>query len=255
MRKRTKSIVWGILLLAVAALLIASQVGFEFTLAGLSWFQIIVLACCAYGIISGVIELHLWEAAFGAGIGYYILSEPLGWPHISLWILLLSICVAGAGLQMIFRRKKSSIHWSDEHDGKFTVEYDSDGFEDGEDVVFAHSEEASFSGEDYLKGDLVFSSMAKYIESQDFRGGKTDVVFSHAKYYFDHAKLHEGKAVLNLDCVFSTVDIYVSREFNVVNNISRVFGGADYAEVFREGAPTLVIEGDCVFGSVRIHRV
>lgn len=239
MKRRVRNITWGLLLLAVAVLLIASQLGYSLLPEGLGVFRIIVLACCASGVISGIINLEMWSLAFGVGIGYCVLAEPLGWPEISVWIMILAIAIAGAGLSMIFHRKK---HVHVYVDGK------------ERDCVFSNDEAGRYS-EDYLQGDIVFSSSTKYIESQNFKGGNFDCVFSHYALYFDNASLANGEATLNFDCVFSSCDIYIPSNWNIVDNTSHVFSSPIGGNSMNSNQPTLTLNGDCVFGKINIHRV
>ena len=252
-RRGVRNVSCGVLLLAVAALLIAGQLGYDIGLAGLGWFEIIILALCGCGFIGGLLEGHFWEMAFSLGIGYCIISDNMGWPHISLWIMLLAIVVAGAGLKMIFRGKGRHKHRHVYVDG-VEREIGPEGIVDGDDHIFT-SEGNTTSEDDYLKGDVVFSSMAKYIESRNFRGGESDVVFSHVKYYFDQAQLCGGYARIEISCVFSSVDLYIPKEWNVESNMGKVFSGSDINEIHRDGAPTLILDGEVVFGSVRVYRI
>lgn len=239
MKRRLRNVTWGLLLIAVAALLIASQLGYAVIPEGIGVFKILVLACCACGVVSGIVNVEMWSLAFGVGIGYCVLAGPMGWPTISIWIMILAICIAGAGLSMIFHKKKH-VHVYVNGEEK--------------DSVFSKDETVNYS-EDYLQGDIVFSSSAKYIENQNFKGGDMDIVFSHCKLYFDNASLAQGEATINIDCVFSSCDIYVPSSWNIIDHTSRVFSSASKDSVMNANQPTLIINGDCVFGSISVHRV
>ncbi len=250
MKRKLRNVSCGLLLIAIAALLIANQLGYEFALKGLGWFDFVILAICACATVGGLIQGKLWEAAFGIGIGYCVVAESFGLPEISWWIMLLAIGVGGCGLKMIFRgNKKHTIKINGEE-----CVIDSDGIREGDDRVFS-SDGEDYTSEDILRGDVVFSSMVKYVESKDFRGGSSDVVFSHVKYYFDRAELHDGYARVELSSVFSGVDIYVPRDWNIENNMDRVFGSCNVKSKHGEAGPTLILDGECVFGSVTVHFV
>lgn len=276
MKGRGKEIALGLLLLVAAGLIIAAQMGFNVILAGFGWFEIIVLVVCVWAFITGLIEMEFFKLLFGLGIGYVVISKPLGWPEVSVWIMLVAILVAGSGLSMIFRRKKRiSISIGDDENTHY-YHYDADdkmysGMDreteseesprsgerrNAQDVVFSHK--TFYTGDaQYIGGDVIFSGVNKYIEGQDVRKISTDVVFSTLRLYFDKAQLSNGTAEVRSDVVFGSLYVYVPREWNVVDETGRIFSRphTDYAEVLKPGAPTLYIKGDCVFGNVIIKRI
>ena len=101
-----REIGWGLLLLAGAALLIMSQVGFELTLGQFDWLEILVLLGCVWAVITGLFNLDFYRIAFGGALGYVIADGPLGWPEINGWIVFLAAFIAAMGLDKIFRRKR-----------------------------------------------------------------------------------------------------------------------------------------------------
>lgn len=254
MKRRAKRITWGILLVIVAVLIIANQMGYTFMFAGLGWLSLLLLAGCVFTFISGIISWEPWSVLFAVAVGYYILSNPLSLPHISLWMLLLAAVIASCGISMIFGKKHKArieVNLGDEYFNNEEWTYVKKG--KMEDKVFSGG--TSTSNDDYISGDLVFSGVTRYIESQQFRGGVYDLVFSHASFYFDHASLFEGKAVLKNDLVFSSLDLYIPKHWNVSDLTDRVFSGNDCASATGAENPTLTITGDCVWSSIRIHRV
>jgi len=76
--------------------------------------------------------------------------------------------------------------------------------------------EASEVGGDDLSISQVFSGSARKIESQNFRGGKADVVFGSAEIDLRAARLAGGQAVLVLSAVFGGIEVYVPRDWQIV---------------------------------------
>lgn len=274
-----KEIGWGLLLLAGAVLLILSQVGFELTLGKFSWFQIIVLIGCVWAVITGLFEMDFYRLAFGGALGYVIADGPMGWPDINGWIVFLAAFIAAMGLDKIFRKshrkgvkvhignEEHYVHFDSEDDAK-DVEYREVVDEEcprsrkgeghnyyGKEVIF--SNKTIYTGESqHITGEYVFSGVNVYVEGQNVRSMDCDLVFSNVRLYFDKAKLSNNYAEIHTDVVFSGMHVYVPSDWNVLDETGRVFGHhATHVGTYREGAPTLCIKGDCVFGNIHIKRI
>ncbi len=280
---RGREIAWGLLLLAGAAALVLSKVpGFELPLLGeFTWFQIVVLVGCVWFAIKGLLDMEFFNLMFSLAVGYLILDQPMGWPEIDTWIVLVSALLAAIGLHSIFRRKWSKgieIHIGDERKHRAydediegyarDVEYQEADDDDcpgsnrntnqryyGREVVFTNKTMYTGTARQ-INGEYVFSGVNVYVEGQEVEDINCDVVFSRARFYFDSAALHNNYAELHTDVVFSNLKVYVPSNWNVIDETGRVFGhSTSHAETYREGAPTLCIKGDCVFGGVHVKRV
>ncbi len=275
-----REIGWGILLLAGAALLILSQVGFELTLGQFSWFQIVILIGCAWLAITGLFELQFFNLTFAVALGYVIADKPMGWPEIDAWIVFLAALFAAIGLHKIFGRKFRKgmsvhigedghyVHFDSDDEDAEDVEYrevvdeDCPGSNDdgkrsyyGKEVVFANK--TIYTGEaEQINGEYVFSGVNAYVEGQRVRAMNLDVVFSNARIYFDKAKLQNNYAEINADVVFARMYVYVPKGWNVVDQTGKVIGrSSTFTGPYNEGAPTLCIKGDCVCGGIHVKRI
>ena len=47
------------------------------------------------------------------------------------------------------------------------------------------------------------------------------------KVYFDNSKIEENEAIVYIDARFAGVELYVPKEWNIINNVSCIFGGID----------------------------
>jgi hypothetical protein len=242
MKKSIKRPLMGLVLICVAVMMIANQVGVNLFPDGLSGARIAFLAISALVLVDGVLERNIWSIGLGAGFGYWILQKPCGWPELSIWVLLMTWILVCTGLEMIFHKKKH-VH----------VKIDRDDWDEvKEEGVFDSSERCYEEGHGTSS---VFSSSTRYVQDTDYRGGKMEVVFSSMQLYLDQAKLHNGRAVLNVDVVFSSLIIYVPKEWTVVNNTGRVMSRRSDDGFAGNGEQTLIVEGDCVFGNIQFERV
>ena len=75
--------------------------------------------------------------------------------------------------------------------------------------------------------------------------------------YLDQTQLKDGRGKLDLDAVFSKVDIYIPREWEVQADASPVFSRFNSLNPsgLTADSPLLKIDADLVFSQVTIHRV
>ena len=109
------------------------------------------------------------------------------------------------------------------------------------------------SGDD-LSVSQVFSGQVYKIESQNFHGGKADVVFGSADIDLRNARLAGGQAALVLEVVFGSITIFVPRDWQIALQGTPVLGSIENHKPAAEGATssTLNIHGSAVFGSIEI---
>ena len=107
MRKNFEKTIMGIILIALAVLLIANQIGYDLLPDKLSGLHLLYLCGSVLLLINGLLNLNGWTIGFGAALGYWALQGPMNWPHISVWVLALAVVLVCSGLEMIFRKKKT----------------------------------------------------------------------------------------------------------------------------------------------------
>lgn len=244
MKKSFEKTTMGIILIALAVLLVANQIGYDLLPDKLSGLRLLYLCGSVLLLVNGLLNLNIWTIGFGGALGYWALQSVLHWPFISVWVLALVVVLVCSGLEMIFHKKKHISVWVRDEDWEHVKK----------EGVFEDGEHNYRTGEEVCK-DAVFSSVTRYVQDRDFRGGNMDVVFSSMQLYFDQAMLHENRAVLNMDVVFSHVTIYVPREWDVIDNMSHIMCGRGDGDRLGNATQTLVLEGDCVFGGVKVERV
>jgi len=72
-----------------------------------------------------------------------------------------------------------------------------------------------------------FSSIIKYVDSDDFRHADVNCKFAGIKIYFDKATIRGGYADIDLDISFGGVEMYVPKEWMIENNINAFAGGVE----------------------------
>lgn len=110
---------------------------------------------------------------------------------------------------------------------------------------------------DDLAISQVFSGTARKVESQNFRGGRADVVFGSADVDLRNARLAGGQATLVLSVVFGSITVFVPRDWQVVLQGTPVLGSIESHKGPGPGgaaAATLNIHGSAVFGSIEVKE-
>jgi predicted membrane protein len=112
-----------------------------------------------------------------------------------------------------------------------------------------------------LHEDVVFSSVTRRIQTQQFEGGRVTAVFGSIQLDLVEAVMAStnGGARLKADAVFGGIEIIVPRTWKVDMRSTAVFGGCDdrtlppRPELGIE-PPKLLITGSAVFGGVTVRN-
>jgi predicted membrane protein len=112
-----------------------------------------------------------------------------------------------------------------------------------------------------LRESIVFSSVNRRVETQQFDGGKLDVVFGSIEIDLRDAAIapQQRSAKLVANAVFGGIEIKVPRTWKVDMKSAAVFGGCDDRTVPPRPEPgfepvTLVVTGSAVFGGIEIRN-
>ena len=110
---------------------------------------------------------------------------------------------------------------------------------------------------DDLAISQVLSGTSRKVESQNFKGGKADVVLGSAEVDFRGARLSGGQATLLLSVVLGNIELTVPHEWQVVLEGTPVLGSMDSHKKTipdAEKTGTLFIKGSAVLGSIEVKE-
>lgn len=103
----------------------------------------------------------------------------------------------------------------------------------------------------------VFASVAKNIDARDFRDATVESVFGSIELDLGRAEMADDKAILNVACVFASVEVRIPDHWNVIIEANAVFGSCENKTRPPLPSPspkTLIVRGDAVFGSIEIRN-
>ncbi|MDR1735514.1 MAG: hypothetical protein LBR85_01410 [Oscillospiraceae bacterium] len=249
---------WGTFLLLAAAFILATRF-MDFAEFGVG--SAIGLLLCAAVLVQTVASKVFAGVAFPLAIMYYILHTPLGWPHINIWMLLLAALLATIGLAILLPKKPR--HASGQK--SYSYSYGVDVERDGDSVAPKDDPSACSAGRGESGGDddepfisSSFSGVNRYLQSQNLRGGTLSNKFGALEIYMNNAKLAPGGATFNISSQFGAIKLYVPKEWQVIDNLTKSFGTVDMKPRFSAAppdAPALTLVGSVSMGAVEVVYV
>lgn len=223
--KRINSILWGIALLAVSAVLTLNAFGItniEIFFDG--WWTLFIIVPSFIGLFNG----HDKTAnIIGLLIGTFLLLACQNILDFDiLWKLALPLIIAVIGIKMIIG-----------------------GI--GRNRGFVKSIEAN--GDDVKTGFAAFSGQDINFDNEIFKGAELTAVFGGVKCDLRNA-VFEGDTTINACCIFGGTDILLPQNVNIKVNSNSIFGGIDSKkhQNSKDNQYTVYLNGTCIFGGVDV---
>lgn len=244
-----KNYFWGVFLILAGAYLVVSQMGY---LPRVGAFTLIFTIVCLAVLVSSILHVSFGGILFPLAFIGIMYDHQLGITAITPWTILLAVLLGTVGLNLLFGRFKKR-HWHTHckhkhHKGHWDVETGSDGTR------------GERSGEN-LDGDWVhicssFSSVIRYVTSENLQTADIEASFGAAEIYFDNAQVPSGQVTVNMNCKCAGVELYVPHNWQVINHIQSFCGAVDEDNRPRgEVIATLTLEGNNSFGGITITYV
>ena len=235
---KKERILWGLLFILGAMCLLFSHTdfmqGLRINVWNLLW-TIILLSI----LIKSIVRLNYFGIFFPLAFLCIIYKEPLGIAQIGHFTFFGAAILLSIGCNMLFPRKENHIHW---HHGQFN----SEGEVNFDEVTHTDTNE-------YIRQEVNFGSCVKYVNSENFRGGSFECNFGALKIYFTNTIIQDSQATVSIENNFAGTEIYVPKNWHVVNQIRSAFGGVDEKGVSQpDGVHTLYLIGECNFGGIDI---
>jgi predicted membrane protein len=238
MRKR--NIFWGIFFIAATILLIASQLGSFmeigfWSLLGTILLIAIIIQSCMYRMFLGIF--------LPVALIYLIFQQPLGWPHFSLWILVIASILLSIGFHIIFRKRPNygngcnNPHSSGRHGGWKPNEQVDENGDDNHPSVF-----------------VKFGNVTRYLHADCFESGRFQCSFGNLEVYFSESTLSPNGAEAFVDSSFGSVKLYVPRGWEILNRTNASMGELRFTGSPRlsENPPQLIINGNISMGDIQV---
>jgi len=230
---RNRNSFWGIVLICAAILVLTNQIGLFMPI---SPFRLIITIVLVVTIIKNIPKLRFANIILPLSLLLILYKDYIGLSVISSWSIFLSGCLASAGLSMIIKPRRSS---------KSQYNHDDGYRETIEDV-----------NDNIVSSSVSFGSDAKYLYSDHFERGDFTCSFGSLKIFFDQAQLSPGGAEVFIDASFASVELYIPRTWQVIDQISTTVANVNsYGSNDDPVAPTLTLTGTITLSSVQVKYI
>lgn len=223
--KRINSIIWGVVLLALSAVLILNA--FEITNIEIffdGWWTLFIIVPSIVGLFN---SHEKTSNIIGLLIGTFLLLACQNILDFEMfWKLIFPVIIAVIGIKMIFGgigRNRG-----------FTKSIE----ENKENIKTAF---AAFSGQDIN------------FEDEIFKGAELTAVFGGIKLDLRNA-VFESDTAINACCIFGGADILLPDNVNIKVNSNSLFGGIDNKKHnnSKDNVHTVYLNSTCIFGGVDV---
>jgi len=230
-RRHHAAIAPAIVLIAVGAIFLLNNLHLFYFHDVWRYWPVILIALGIVKLVDSQDTSHRLGGGILTAAGAFFLAQSLGFLDISfgqLWPLML---IALGGLMLLQRT------WP--------------------------SVEASWSGPDappqgVLNEFAVFSGGKRKVVSQDFRGGELSAVFGGFEIDLRKAGIAGDSAVMVLNAIFGGMEVKVPENWEVVLQVTAVFGGCDdkteHPDPALPGVKKLILRGAVVFGGLEVKN-
>lgn len=252
--RRDNKVFLGIVFLVLSVFIIAGAMGVFDKLDGIfgkiGFWTIMFTPVFGVWLVKSLMRLAWGGILFSLAFLAILYDELLGIENLTPWPVLFAAFFGTLGLSIIFgkrgrwnRRRWNHIQIGDrviDIEGRLLTDEIKDISED----------------EKRVQCEIVFSSVTKYISSRALKEVAIENAFGSVTIYFDGAILDNGEAYVNVENAFGFVALYIPKEWRVLDNMDRVFGGIrTFGKCATQSVNVLHINGDIAFGSVEIHYI
>lgn len=241
---KVKNIAWGLFFVAAAGLIILSQTN---VLEGLGFWSIVISLLMVPIIVKSIASRSFGGVLIPLAIILIAFDDALGIERFTPWPVLGCVVFLSVGLHFLFPYKNE---WKKKFDQHFDTH-----IADGAVMETNFSEESSDGEHVYFCNR--FAGSVKYMTSEPFADVNIRSSFGGTKIYFDSAVMKGESADVNLDAEFTGVELYIPKEWTLLNKLGCSFGGVDEKGLSGsvKNGKTLVLNGRLRFSGVTVHYV
>lgn len=243
---RNRQWIWGIFLILAAGLLVATQMGWSLAF---SPFTIIATIFLVGVLVENLIRFSIGGTIFSIAFLLMLYNKPLGIDSLVPWTILWAAGLLTAGLSIIIR-PKSHHNWQkqthhDHSNWQMHGEFDGDFTED----------DVQTNDDSVVTINTSLGNSIRYIRSTDLKRVNISNRMAGTKVYFDKSKILD-QALVNVDCSFGGVSLYIPKDWNVVIEVNSTMAGIEERglESTKEG-PILRLRGNLLLGGIIIYYI
>ena len=226
--KNFSKIFWGLFFIVGAIFIIINQLGYY---SNLKLLPLVLTIFIVAIFIKSIIHINFFGILFSIATIIIIYNNELGLESITPWPVLITALLGSIGLSIIFGSHKFINYNTDEHFDKVVNDKDND----------------------VIEFQVSFGSAIKYVNSEDFKSANLKSSFGALKVYFDNSKIKDEEATINLDVSFSGVELYLPKEWKIINKVNSSLGSLEEKNRHSNTTnKTIILTGNVHLGGVEI---
>src|SRR5699024_9423309 len=175
--------------------LVVDKLGY---LPDISIFSFLASVYLLYFIIKSIRRRNIFGILIPLSLIGVIYWDYIGLNSLNPWTLVWSSILISIGVSIIFKPKN-----------KFKV-YKGFKYKNVDENIYIES---------------TFSESIRYLRDEDIKNVKLESTFGSMKIYFDDVKPLEDYLTVDIEATFSGVELYIPKEWKVINNVDVTFGG------------------------------
>ena len=252
-KKGVSRIFWGIVFILAALAVVLNLLG-VFGDMQLSFWTVIFSIVLLLVFIASILNVFWFGIFFALGFAFMLYKDMIAAAtdsaliaDINNWAIIGIALLLSIGFSILFRKKdRKYVHvFSGGDIGAFgAIGDDGEHFEsvvnqvDGSEIV----------------DRISFGSKIRYINSENFKRAFIECSFGAMKFYFDNAHIIDGTAEIKLDLSFSGAELYIPKNWRLVDNIQRTATGIEEKNrnQIDNDSPVVTLSGSSKFSGLEI---
>jgi predicted membrane protein len=249
-RKRSGSVVAGLVLLVIGSILLFKEFGVAFPAWLFSWPMILI----AIGLFAGAANSFRdpgWAVI--SGVGFVFLLGKI-WPDIPIYHFIWPVLIIALGLIIIMAPRRNRMWWQGKNpDWNYYNVEESVTTDEPETTPVAEKEKAW--GENWLDIVSIFSNIKKTVYTKNFKGGDIVSIFAGAEVNLTRAEFN-GNVVIEIVQIFGGTKLIVPPHWQIRSaGMVAVFGGIEDKRAPQTNYDTdkvIILNGTTIFGGIEI---
>lgn len=245
---KIKNVMWGVVLLLIAVALVLYKLeipGLDL-LPEISLWKVLLGVACACWLVDSISTVSYGGITFSIAFLGILFGKELHIEALVPWTLLVVAFLAYMALHLLFPR---NYKWNKQQSYCGSRE----GCYAG---TACHPNHVETVEGDSIVENISFTGATKYIHSDNFVQADIQCSFCGVELYFDKVQVPSGEAIIYLDAKYCGVEMYVPRNWMIINEMNTFLAGVDFDErMVGDQLVKIHLRGNSRFSGVEIHRV
>lgn len=255
-RKRSGSVLAGLILLTVGSILLLKEFGVAFPAWLFTWPMLVI----AFGLLAGAGNAFRdpgWVIL--CGVGFVFLLDKI-WPNIPIYHFIWPVLIIALGLIIILAPRRHRVwhtrfetKWKEHNDETNTLNAGTPA--EKIDITEQYATEAAKRNSgDWLDTVSIFGNIKKTVYTKNFAGGDVVSIFGGAEINLTQADF-EGKVVIEMVQIFGGAKLIVPPHWQIRSEMVAVFGGIEdkrTPQATFDPNKVIILNGTTFFGGIEI---